>query len=514
MEMYNISFDSKIKDYTPVVEKIIRTCKDNTVISLSEGSYYFSRKIEIENISNLTIKGNNSVIISEFDPKYGFEKYSGVFSFRNSKNIKIEGLIFDTSKPINSVCKVISIDHQNYSIEVEVCENCVLDGNQTIFATNSIDEDGSFDYRMSSYKQMDYEVIAEKRVRIYCTENYKESLQKINVGTKLCLRYGIGGYNVLPNAMLTFYNCDDTSLYDITIHSSPGYALVVFPRCNNFTIDGYRVFCPENSGRVMASNVDGIHVLGLHGKLIMRNCYFNGLGDDALNIHSTAGYITEKSENCISLQYKRFSIPLSKDWCRKGDKIAVYDSDFLRKATLTVDKYEDSKVFYSVCEGEVEAGCFVANTAFYAQTEVENCEVRNTRARAFVFQTENISVKNCRFFGLSCAAILMAPDVKVWHEMGPVKNVRIENCLFEKCSILSRLSQKSAIVVRAAHDEATVYPTGVHENISICNNRFLSIPGETVCIASTDGVKLSGNVRDEEQQADYKFINCINVSKD
>lgn len=510
--VYEIIFNSKIKDYTEIFEGLIKDCEDNTIISLSKGNYCISKKIKITDKSNITIKGANSTIISEFDPKYGSSKYSGVFSFVNCRNIKLESLIFDTSKPVNSAGKVTSVDLENSLMDIDIYEDCILDGNQTIFAVNSMDKDGSPDYLMAGYKTMYYEVISEKRVRVYCSEYLKNALNRINIGTQICFRYGLGGYKVLPNAMLTFYNCDDTVLYDITIHSSPGYATVVFPRCNNFTIDGYKVLCPVESNRLMASNVDGIHILGLSGKLVMRNCYFDGLGDDALNIHSTAGYIVHKDENVIFLQNKRFLIPLEADWCRKGDKIAIYGSDFMRKATLTVDEFDGERIYYSSCDGEIAEGDFAANTSFYASAEIENCEVRNSRARAFVFQTENIFVKNCRFFGMSGAAILMAPDVKVWHEMGPVKNVYIENCNFDKCGFSPMDSQNSAIVVRGSHDLNNIYPAGVHNNINICNNYFSNIPKENVYISSTDNVRINENVSKDNKQTYYTTINCSNVN--
>lgn len=76
------------------------------------------------------------------------------------------------------------------------------------------------------------------------------------------------------------------------------------------------------------------------------------------------------------------------------------------------------------------AGDILANTALNAEILVENCEVRNSRARALLFRTENITVRNCKFFGMSLPAILMAPYIVVWHEMSPVKK-----CAYRKLHI-------------------------------------------------------------------------------
>lgn len=509
--LYKISFDPLIKDYTVFFEIFFQNCEDNSVISITEGNYFVSKKIHIKNKNNITVKGENAVLISEFNPKFGSAEYKGVLAFTDCSNIKIEGLIFESSAPINSAGRVIGIDLQNHSIDVKIYDDCILDGNQTIYAVNSMDKDGSPDYLMAGYGVMEYEVISNKSVRIYCDERLYSSLKRISIGTQLCFRYGVGGYNVLPNAMLTFYNCEDTILNDITIHSSPGYAIVVFPRCHNFTIKGYKLLCPNGSNRLMASNVDGIHILGLSGILKMKNCYFSGLGDDALNIHSTAGHIIKKEKNVITVQNKRFSIPLEDEWCRKGDKISVYGTDFIKKATLIVDSYEDSKIHYSIYDGVIAAGDFVANTNFYSEVEIENCEVRNSRARAFVFQTENIRVQGCKFYGISGAAILMSPDVERWQEVGPVKNVYIENCSFDKCGFSPLDSQKSAIVVRGSHDSNILYPSGVHKNINVVNNRFSNIPNEEIYISATDNLKIVDNISDGDKDKYYKTENCSNV---
>lgn len=231
-----------------------------------------------------------------------------------------------------------------------------MDGGQTIFAMNSMDEDGSPDYILASYEKSPYEVLENDEVRIFGSENLRKSISKLPVGERICFRYGLGNFHYLKNSAITFENCKNVSILDITVHSSAGYMIVAFPRCENFRIERYRVECPKGSNRLMASNIDGIHLLGVGGSVTMKDCFFDGLGDDALNIHSTAGFITEADENSVKVINKRFDIPMDKNWCRKGDIIAVYDTTFVKKGSIRVEKFEDSTVYYSVCEGKAEVG--------------------------------------------------------------------------------------------------------------------------------------------------------------
>ena len=417
--MAKFNFISSKGDCAEKLESFINGLSDNTTLVLS-GECYLSRKVFVKNKKGLVIVGQDAKIITAFDPMEGFYKYSGAFDFDGCEGLTLQNLIFDTDKPVNSTGIVTSVASDGSSFVVKMLDGCVMDGGQTIFWMFSMDKDGSPDYLLGSYEKTPYEVLGYGEVRILEMKNLRESIQKLPIGERICFLYGgAGNYKQLKNSAVTFENCKDVSLLDITVYSAAGFMFVAFPRCENFRIERYRVECPKGSNRLMASNRDGIHLLGVAGTVTIKDCYFDGLGDDALNIHSTAGFVTEKDGNSIRVINKRFDIPMDENWCQKGDVIAVYDTSFVRKGSITVEKYEDSTVYYSACEGSVEVGDVLANTAFNAEILVENCEIRNSRARALLFQTENITVRNCKFFGTSFPAILMAPDIVVWHEMSP-----------------------------------------------------------------------------------------------
>lgn len=490
--MTSVDFISSKGDCSEKLEGFINGLSDNTTVVL-KGECYLSRKVRVRNKKDLAIVGEDAKIITAFDPIEGFYKYSGAFDFEACENLSIQNLIFDTDKPVNSAGRVVSVAGDGSSFAVKMLDGCVLDGGQTIFAINSMDEDGSPDYVLASYEKSPYEVLEKGEVRIFGSENLRKSISKLPVGERICFRYGLGNFHYLKNSAITFENCKNVAILDITVHSSAGYMIVAFPRCENFRLERYRVECPKGSNRLMASNIDGIHLLGVGGTVTMKDCFFDGLGDDALNIHSTAGLITDADGNSIKVINKRFDIPMDKNWCRKGDVIAVYDTSFVRKGSLTVEKFEDSRVYYSVCEGTAGVGDVVANTFFNASILVENCEVRNSRARALLFQTENVTVRNCKFFGMSLPAILMAPDIVVWHEMSPVKNVLIENCTFRKCGFVGNNEARAVISVKTSHDGSQQTPQQIHSNITVRNNVFRDVRNKAIYMSSVKGFRIENN---------------------
>ncbi|MGN0493398.1 MAG: right-handed parallel beta-helix repeat-containing protein [Acutalibacteraceae bacterium] len=490
--MRRVNFISSRDDCSAELEGFINGLSDHTTVVL-KGGCYLSRKVRVRNKKGLAIVGEDAKIITAFDPKEGFYKYSGAFDFEGCENLTIQNLIFDTDKPVNSAGRVVSVESDDSSFVVKMLDGCALDGGQTIFAMNSMDGDGSPDYILASYEKSPYEVLENGEVRVFGSENLRKSIAKLPIGERICFRFGLGNFHYLKNSAITFENCKNVSILDITVHSSAGYMIVAFPRCENFRIERYRVECPKGSNRLMASNIDGIHLLGVGGTVTMKDCFFDGLGDDALNIHSTAGFITESDGGSIKVINKRFDIPMDKSWCRKGDIIAVYDTSFVRKGSLMVEKFEDSRVYYSVCEGSAEVGDVVANTFYNAEILVEGCEVRNSRARALLFQTENITVRNCEFFGISLPAILMAPDIVVWHEMSPVKNVLIENCTFRKCGFVGNNEANAVISVKTSHDGSQQTPQQIHSNITVRNNVFKDVRNKAIYMSSVKGFDIENN---------------------
>lgn len=510
--MTQLNFDTC--DIASELEAAIESLKAGEEICLPSGVFCLSRKVLVKQKINITLRGSNTTLITPFSASKGIDDYKGAFDFTDCQNITLENLTFDTSENINSAGIVTAVDPDNGTFDVKCFEDCALDGHQVIRAINSMDKDGSPDYLLATTLETPYEMIDAKTARIHCKENLKSSLELLPIGEKMCFRHALGGFKVLENSAITFHNCENIVLNDITVHSSAGYMIVVFPRCHNMTINRYRVVCPKGSNRLMASNVDAIHLLGLSGKLVVNDCYFDGLGDDAVNIHSTAGTVSSVDGNCITLKNGRFDIPLDDYWCKAEDRIAVYTEDFSFKGYFDVEDYRNSRVISSNINGDIAVGDIVGNTAFYADTEITGCTVKNSRARGFLLQTENIKIKDCLFFGIALPAILLAPDVKVWHEVGPINNAVIENCVIDKCPASKRPSAFASIAVNTNHSRLPETENTIHKDITIKSNTFKNIDSDVVFVTSTDGVEIRDNVLENCNGGsnNIKLHNCKNTT--
>jgi len=271
----------KIKSKYPAsqkeeIEKAIEKAGDGDAVFFEGGKYFVDGQIKIENKNNLIICGDDATIVAHFDPKVGFWEFSGILAFKDCKNITLKQLTFDTDNPVNCAGTVVDKSAEDFTIDVMLFDGCTLDSSQTIFASCSLDEDCSPDYLFADYTKREYKSVGENTVRIQYSGSQKEMINNLPIGANFVIRHGLGNFTVLNRSSITFTNCDDTVMEDITVYNSAGYMVVVFPRCNNFTIRRYRVVVPQGSHRFWASNIDGIHLLGLTGECIVEDCYFDG----------------------------------------------------------------------------------------------------------------------------------------------------------------------------------------------------------------------------------------------
>lgn len=113
-------------------------------------------------------------------------------------------------------------------------------------------------------------------------------------------------HSLYPHCPLLFTECSGMELNDITVESSPGVTCGIYPRSENFTFRRFQIRLPYGSKRIYASNADGIHVTGLAGKLVIEDCLFEHLGDDAINIHNEGATVYKLEGNVVTCYARRF----------------------------------------------------------------------------------------------------------------------------------------------------------------------------------------------------------------
>lgn len=518
----------------------IANALDGAVIELPAGDVFLAEPIRIRGRRNLTIKGTEATrLVLHFSPWGPIAENNGAFVVEGCEGIRFEGFRLTTDNPVNASGWVVSVDLADNAYEVVVDDAFPVSGWEHFYGADTFDETGLPDYALETYDYVkrtveipdgrggvhkrqvgvSYKVVGPQRIRVRPPN--ANVLKRIRVGHRVLYRYIIYGSEVF-----VLRGCRRTSFADVGIERCASVGIKVWPDSEDLTLERFRMCGKPGDPALFCANADGVHILGLSGKLVMRDCFFRGLGDDALNVHSKSGIVMAYDASkgfvmCGAGQKGGKMLPLDGNWAKEGDALAFYD------ATTMLEKCRLGLVAYACGRGEVAKGTegpavgdFVANVRHYPSVEISGCHVENGRARGFLLQSSNMTVSHCTFRNLSLPGVLIAPDLKRWHEAGPSENVSISDCRFERCAMNRSAANLGAVVVKTSHDAGIgSCPPGVHRNIRISGNAFQGCGSAAVFAAAVDGLSVYGNdvscgwasppKNADPERRDIRMQNCI-----
>jgi hypothetical protein len=513
------------------LETLINATPSGGVCRLENKEYFLSRRVVIRNKTNLVFDGNGAKIVTLYVNNDDYEKSADAFLLDGCQGVTLKNFTLQTSAPANVTATIEEINLEENSLLLRVAPTFSMRGDEVLMAITSVDEEDSTDIRVhlyalhpdpnvvtliqneillaNTYASANYEYLGDNLFNVKFPKN-NPSPKTAKLGARVCIRHTVYG----PSA-ITLKNSDDTVLKDITLHSTPGMGVMVLTRCHNLTIDGLRMLRREGDGTLMSCNCDGLHVTGLTGKLVLKNSVFDGLGDDALNIHSTAATATtvDLKNRRIQCNYskKRPDGKLAESWCRAGDIIRFFDTKTTSvKGQFVVTDFRDGVLTFDELQGEIQNGYTLQNTAYAAACEIDGCTVRNTRARGFLLQTNDVEIKNCTFFGQTCSAIKAAPDLDYWYEVGPVDGLYIHHNRFVKNGFADKVSTIALHTTHHRGNSPTVF--GLHKNVRIEQNVFERVTQSSIELHATDDVIIQDNAFPEDGTPAILLSNCRNVT--
>lgn len=270
------------------------------------------------------------------------------------------------------------------------------------------------------------------------------------------------------------------------------------------TVDQVAFAPEEGAARKLASVADFIQVCMCRGKVTIRNSFFNGSGDDCLNVHGIHFKITEKQGQTLTV---RFMHPQSHGFnpLRVGDAIAFIQPETLletgraliqasellneQEIRLTLDSAKQAEIG-GVIE-DIDACCdvdFVGNTLTRIITRGV---LATTRGK--------VNLAGNHFVSTSMSGVLLSDDAKLWYESGMCRNVTIKDNLFEYCG-------QTPILIKPENRQ---HDGPVHQNIRITGNIFQHYKGVCIYAKSTDSLFICAN---RFRPGKYlKTKNCSNV---
>ncbi len=281
-----------------------------------------------------------------------------------------------------------------------------------------------------------------------------------------------------PHPGMLLYRARCTTLKDVTFHDSMGMALLA-QRSADILIDGGG--CIRRRGRYGTSGADATHFSNCRGHVLVENALYEGMMDDAINVHATCLSIEEvHSPTDITCRYMH-SQAMGFETVLPGEHISFIRGTTLENLPQPVRVAQVAKTDASHLRLKLESplpegigkGDALENADWHPSVTFRNNTVRHNRARGALFTTPRpVRVEDNSFIWSSGSAILLAGDAQGWYESGRCLDVAITGNLFDH-NLTCRFQFTDAIIaicpeVKQPEKQKERY----HRNIRIENNTF------------------------------------------
>lgn len=315
-------------------------------------------------------------------------------------------------------------------------------------------------------------------------------------------------YRPAPAILLT--QGVDTRFENVKIHYAEGMGLLA-QMSENITLDRFGVCLRgESDPRYFTTQADATHFSACKGKISSCSGLYEGMMDDAINIHGTYLKISKRlDERTVTADYMHYQA-WGFEWGRPGDKVQFVESSHMEligaensiASISAIDKPTEhgAKQFRitfrePLAETISEASSIgIENLTWTPEVLFANNMIRNNRARGTLFSTPRKTVVEGNTFDhTSGTAILLCGDCNGWFETGACRDIVIRKNKF--INSLTNMFQFTNAVI-------SIYPEipnlkdqkkYFHSGIVIEDNVFETFDIPLLYAKSVDGIVFRRN---------------------
>ncbi|MDZ8117087.1 alpha-1,3-galactosidase-related protein [Pontiella agarivorans] len=315
------------------------------------------------------------------------------------------------------------------------------------------------------------------------------------IGAVLCT-YGNGPTNRLAQA-IHIDRSKDTYIENVTVLAGGGMALIA-ERAENVHLNGFVVTSAD--GRTLATRADATHFLGCKGLVKLENCRLEHMADDGINVHGAYIKVNEYQGNKTFLCEISHRQQKGLVFCEPGDRVAITSREtVLPLYETTVEQVEildESYLSITVADvpEKIPSGPLsMENITWYPDVIMRNNIIRDNRARSALITTKGRVLIENNYFSSQMHGILIEGDNKAWYESGGVRDVTINNNVFENIGYGTGEHYPlyaAPLYLPEQHHGDDQY----HWNIRFTNNKIKSYNGLLAHASTVKGLVLSGNI--------------------
>ncbi|HKM45541.1 MAG TPA: right-handed parallel beta-helix repeat-containing protein, partial [Dysgonamonadaceae bacterium] len=462
----------------------------------------------LEGLQNITIDGQGSDFI--------FHGRMIPFALLNNANITLKNVSIDFDVPALRQLKVTEVNKDADEVVAEIypqgnyrVENdaLVVEGEgyeYTPFVSMAFRSDKRLAY-MRSDVSFEPSSVTELSRNVLSIKGWSQ-LEATSVGERFVLR---SYYRPTPGIFVS--ESLNTTFENVTVHYAEGMGLLA-QMSENITLDGFNVSLRGGDDeRFFTTQADATHFSACKGKIISRNGLYEGMADDAINVHGTYLRVTKRLDDNTLLARYMHPQAWGFKWGEEGDGVQFVESERMELVsnhinTIKSIKAHDKPTEFGAKEFEIaftnalpaeisEEGKYgIENLTWTPEVVFSDNIIRNNRARGSLFSTpRSVVCENNLFDHTHGTAILLCGDCNGWFETGPCKDVLIKNNTFINALTSNYQFTNAVISIYPEIPNLEEQKKFFHSGIVIEDNTFEMFDRPILYAKSTDGLIFRNN---------------------
>ena len=526
------------KNASPVLQKALAKIKaeykegEKVILRFPEGRYEFHEKgaavreyyisnhdqtnpkkvgIALEDMKNLTLDGQGSEFV--------FHGRMLPVSLLRSENCLLKNFSIDFENPHIAQVKIVENDPQDGIVfepapwvDYRIAKDSIFEAygeGWTMRHSWGIAFDG--DTKHLVYNTSDIgcptkgaSEVAPRRIH---APGWKEA--RLVPGTVVAMR---GWGRPTPGIFLS--HDVNTTIENVKVHYAEGMGLLA-QLCENITLEKFGVCLKGDADpRYFTTQADATHFSGCKGKIVSCNGLYEGMMDDAINVHGTYLKVVKRVDDCTLVGRYMHGQSWGFEWGCPGDEVQFIRSNTMelvgkQNKIISIRPYdkeqtEGAREFLITFQEPVDqvineqSGFGIENLTWTPEVLFSGNVIRNNRARGSLFSTPRKTiVENNLFDHTSGAAILLCGDCNGWFETGACRHVIIRKNRF--VNALTNLFQFTNAVISIYPEipdlkgQQQYFHGGPEGGIVIEDNEFETFDAPILYAKSVDGLVFRNN---------------------
>lgn len=526
------------KNASPVLQKALAKIKaeykegEKVILRFPEGRYEFHEKgaavreyyisnhdqtnpkkvgIALEDMKNLTLDGQGSEFV--------FHGRMLPVSLLRSENCLLKNFSIDFENPHIAQVKIVENDPQDGIVfepapwvDYRIAKDSIFEAygeGWTMRHSRGIAFDG--DTKHLVYNTSDIgcptkgaSEVAPRRIH---APGWKDA--RLVPGTVVAMR---GWGRPTPGIFLS--HDVNTTIENVKVHYAEGMGLLA-QLCENITLEKFGVCLKGDADpRYFTTQADATHFSGCKGKIVSCNGLYEGMMDDAINVHGTYLKVVKRVDDRTLVGRYMHGQSWGFEWGCPGDEVQFIRSNTMelvgkQNKIISIRPYdkeqtEGAREFLITFQEPVDqvineqSGFGIENLTWTPEVLFSGNVIRNNRARGSLFSTPRKTiVENNLFDHTSGAAILLCGDCNGWFETGACRHVIIRKNRF--VNALTNLFQFTNAVISIYPEipdlkgQQQYFHGGPEGGIVIEDNEFETFDAPILYAKSVDGLVFRNN---------------------